>query len=163
MYINKEEKVLDVPLKRRTIKANFAVHQHTKCRNCTECSKVNLEVKSSLQDPSEFLTSNIPLIRAFKDPFFEEKLSQFGSINCKKAKGILADNILGCAISHLTTSTLDFDNSKTLSVPHYFQSQNVKLDVEEKYIVFKTSAVITIPPAEIMQIDVILDTHIDMP
>ena len=114
---------------------------------------MNLEVKSSLQDPNEFPTSIIPLIRAFKDPFFEEKLSQFGSIKCKKAKGILAANLLGFAISHLTTSSLDFDNSKPPIIPHYFQSQNVKLYVEGKYIVFKTSAVITIPPAEIMQID----------
>ena len=62
----------------------------------------------------------------------------------------------------MTTSTLEFDNAKTLIIPHYFQSQNVKLDVEGKYLVFKTSNVITIPPAEIIQIDVVLDTHIDM-
>ena len=130
MYINEQEKVLNAPTTRRTITANFALKQHTKCRNCTECSKVNLEVKTSLKDPTEFLTSIIPLIRAFKDPFYEDKLSQYESIKCQKAKGILAANIIGCAISHLTTSTLDFDNVKTLIIPHYFQSQNVKLDVE---------------------------------
>ena len=47
-------------------------------------------------------------------------------------------------------------------IPHYFHSQNVKLDVEGKYLVFKTSNIITIPPADIIQIDAILDTHIDM-
>ena len=90
------------------------------------------------------------------------KLSQYKSIKCQKAKGILAAIIIGCAISHLTTSTLDFDNVKTLIIPRYFQSQNVKLDVEGKYLVFKTSNIITIPPADIIQIDAILDTHIDM-
>ena len=162
MYINEQEHSLNIPIKSRTIKANFAKVQHTKCRNCAECLAANLEVRTSVKDPIEFLTSILPFIHAFKDPFFENKLSQYESIRCQKAKGIIAANILGCAISNLTNSPLEFDDAKTLIIQHYFQSQHIKLDVEGKYLVFKTADVITIPPVEILPVDIVLHTHLDM-
>ena len=62
----------------------------------------------------------------------------------------------------MTSSVLEFDNTKTLIIPHYFQSQNVKLDVDGQNLIFKTTSAITIPAAEIIQIDCILDTQIDL-
>ena len=66
------------------------------------------------------------------------------------------------AISNLTDSPLEFDDAKTLIIQHYFQSQRIKLDVQGRYLVFKTADVITIPPAEILHVDIVLHTHLDM-
>ena len=62
----------------------------------------------------------------------------------------------------MTSSVLQFDDTKTLILPHYFQSQNIKLDVDGSNLTFKTTSAITIPAAEIIQIDCILDTQIDL-
>ena len=48
MYINEQEKSLNAPVTRRTIKSNFAFSQHDKCKDCIECTNSSLEVRTTL-------------------------------------------------------------------------------------------------------------------
>ena len=77
MYINEQDKSLNAPVTRRTIQSNFAVKHHEKCKDCAECTNTNLEVKTSLRRPTEFLEAITPLVKAFKDPYYEQKLLQY--------------------------------------------------------------------------------------
>ena len=80
LYINEQENFLNAPTTRLTITANFTLSQHDKCRNCTECANINLEVRTSLRNPTEILSTIAPLVHAFKDPYYENKLSQYGNL-----------------------------------------------------------------------------------
>ena len=74
-------------------------------------------------------------------------LLQYENLKCSKAKNIHAANIIGETITNMTSSVLQFDDTKTLILPHYFQSQNIKLDVDGPNLTFKTTSAITIPAA----------------
>ena len=95
MYINEQEKSLNAPVTRRTIQSKFAVKQHEKCKDCAECTNTNLEVKTSLRRPTEFLEAITPLVKAFKNPYNEQKLLQYENIKCSKAKTFTLQTSLG--------------------------------------------------------------------
>ena len=71
MYINEKENSLNAPVTRRTIRVNFALSQHDKCKDCTECTNTSLEVRTSLRNPTGFLEAITPLVQAFKDPYYD--------------------------------------------------------------------------------------------
>ena len=64
----------------------------------------------------------------------------------------------------MTSSVLEFDNTKTLIIPFIplLPVAKCQLDVDGQNLIFKTTSAITIPAAEIIQIDCIPDTQIDL-
>ena len=69
----------------------------------------------------------------------------------------LAVNIINKAISGCTEKAFKFDNKKLFLFSHYFSSNFCNLHIEQEKVGFRTCSAIHLQPADIVQIDMVLE------
>ena len=89
--------------------------------------------------------------------------SLYDKLRCTSAKQILAASIIDKAISACTQRTFKFEDKKLIPFPHYFALKLSSLNIEQDKVVFRTTSAIHLQPADIIQIDKVLESKTSLP